>query len=343
MKDQNPFPFSSATIATTIIALVVVGGLFSLNRVSVKNQKLIEEKQTEISKIESSNQTQPPQIQPLNNQDLVDMKQQRTDNNSNNIAPTTEPLPYYPDQVNQSNPKTQSKPPAINPSANYIDIGWSTAQNWVAKMPENSIALTFDDGPNPEYTPQILDILKKHQIKATFFLVGKRVQARCDLVRRIVAEGHEIANHSYTHPFLTKLSPAAQKEEMEKTQQVINNCVGFRPLWLRTPYGDQSEAILKIAHEVGLNTVLWSIDTQDWNKESSAEKIINSALQSNGQDIILMHDSTESTVDYSHQFQHSQAAKTREATIKALDPMIEEMERRNLKFVTISEAFLSSN
>ena len=206
-------------------------------------------------------------------------------------------------------------------------------------MPENSIALTFDDGPHPEYTPQVLDILAKHNVKATFFLVGKRVEARCDIVKRIVAEGHEIANHTYTHPFLTENSPELQSQELEDAQQAIESCVGYRPHWFRAPYGDQSQTTLQIAHNLGLNTALWTIDTEDWSAENTTETILNAGLQSDGQDIVLMHDSPEFSEDFAHTFQHPKAAKTREATINAIEPMIEEFKNQNMIFVTMSEAF----
>jgi peptidoglycan/xylan/chitin deacetylase (PgdA/CDA1 family) len=346
MKDKSPISFSPVAIATTIIALLVVGGLFYSNQISARNQALIEEKEKEISQVEN-----PSENESLNN----NLSQINPEN-----SPDTQSQPYYSSEITtpkenlqenspnaslEKNPPPETKPittpTPTQPKTNqpYIDISWSNRENVATKMPEKSIALTFDDGPHPDYTPQVLDILKKYNIKATFFLVGKRVEARCDLVRRIVQEGHEIGNHTYTHPFLTKTSPQAQQTELEKTQQVLENCIGYRPRWFRAPYGDQSEATLKIAHDVGLNTALWTVDTEDWSVEATTQKITTAGLQSQGKDIILMHDSTEATVDFAHNFQHPKAAKTRSATVNALIPMIEQFQSQNMVFVTMSQAF----
>jgi peptidoglycan/xylan/chitin deacetylase (PgdA/CDA1 family)/Na+-transporting methylmalonyl-CoA/oxaloacetate decarboxylase gamma subunit len=228
----------------------------------------------------------------------------------------------------------------IKNNGKTIDISWDNREFMTAQMPPQSIALTFDDGPHPVYTPQVLDLLKESGIKATFFLVGKRVEARCDLVKRIVAEGHEVANHSYTHPFFTQISASQQFSELEQTQKAITNCVGkeYTPRWFRAPYGDQNEGVLQQAHKLGLSTALWSIDTEDWTKEHDADYIANAALKTIGQDIILLHDSTESTEDFKHKFLHPKAASDRESTVTAVKKIIPELKDKDMTFMTMSEA-----
>lgn len=219
----------------------------------------------------------------------------------------------------------------------FIDIGWSSRRYWTSQIPKNSVILTFDDGPSNKYTTKILDILKKYNVKATFFVVGQRVEQRCDLVKRIVSEGHELANHSYSHPFLWKNRIKDQTEQIKKTQNAIKNCVGDShvPNWFRAPYAAQDETTIKAAHDLGLNTVLWNIDTNDWQKTSTVESIASEALKSQGQDIILMHDATEANQN----FKSPKASDSRQNTVDALDEIITKFQKRGVQFTTLSDAF----
>src|SRR6202007_273382 len=123
------------------------------------------------------------------------------------------------------------------------------------------IAMTFDDGPSPETTPRLLEILKQRNIKATFFMIGQNAQSNPAIVQRILAEGHEIGNHSWTHPQLSKLSNDRVSEEITKTQAAIKNACGYTPVLLRPPYGAitarQKEWIEK---QFGLSVIIWSVD-----------------------------------------------------------------------------------
>ena len=122
---------------------------------------------------------------------------------------------------------------------NYPELTIKNKAVFVSSMKPKSIVLTFDDGPTKEYTIRILDILKKYNVKGTFFVVGKRVQENCRIVQRMYQEGHEIANHSYTHPYLTKISVAEQQQEIGNNQQIIQKCIGYQPRWFRAPFGDK--------------------------------------------------------------------------------------------------------
>jgi peptidoglycan/xylan/chitin deacetylase (PgdA/CDA1 family) len=179
--------------------------------------------------------------------------------------------------------------------------------------------MTFDDGPRPGTTTQLLDILKQRNIKATFFMIGINVVAHPEIVRRVLAEGHEIGNHTWTHPQLSKLSNQQVTEELTKTQEAIKNACGFTPTLMRPPYG----AITKpqrewIEKEFGLNVILWSVDTNDWRRPGASvisRRVIQGAKPGA---IILQHDIHQQTVD---------------AMPAALDALL----AKGYKFVTVSQ------
>ena len=238
-------------------------------------------------------------------------------------------------------PKTRLKNPEPNNSTrsavNRIDITFNNRNSWIATMPNRTMVLTFDDGPSPDYTPRILEKLRKHNVKATFFLVGYRVKQHCDLVHRIIQEGHELGNHTFSHPYLTKLSPKLQYKEIDKTQKVIRNCVGdaYVPKWFRAPYADQNQITLNILKELNLSSSIWSVDTNDWRITSTSKTIAKAVIASNGKGIVLMHDGTEPNPE----FNHPEAAFNRNATVNALDLFLEPMISDNILFVNLSSAF----
>jgi len=160
------------------------------------------------------------------------------------------------------------------------------------------IAMTFDDGPSPETTPRLLEILRQRNIKATFFMIGQNAQANPAIVQRILAEGHEIGNHSWTHPQLSKLSDDRVTEEITKTQTAIKNACGYTPVLLRPPYGAitarQKEWIEK---QFGLSVIIWSVDPFDWKRPGASvieQRILAGARPGA---IILSHDIHKQTVD----------------------------------------------
>ncbi|WP_214326976.1 polysaccharide deacetylase family protein [Nonomuraea sediminis] len=158
------------------------------------------------------------------------------------------------------------------------------------------LALTFDDGPGP-YTSKLLDILKKRDVKATFFLEGQHVVTYADVARREHSEGHAIGNHSYTHPHLPTLSDAKIIEELMTTQDAIEKAIGIRPKLYRPPYGDTDKRVLGLAGQQGLAEILWSRSSQDW-KTRDATKIIREVMRDakrNG--VILMHDVYPETIE----------------------------------------------
>jgi peptidoglycan-N-acetylglucosamine deacetylase len=158
------------------------------------------------------------------------------------------------------------------------------------------IALTFDDGPNPAWTPQLLDTLAQHNVRATFFLLGGFAQGEPDLVRRIAAAGHLLGNHSWSHPDLSRTSSAQIREELRRTSETLAQIAGAPIRFFRPPFGARRPAVFRIARELELSPVLWNAMTRDWS-DPSAERIARKLgekidrLTQSGQAVnIVMHD-----------------------------------------------------
>jgi peptidoglycan/xylan/chitin deacetylase (PgdA/CDA1 family) len=160
------------------------------------------------------------------------------------------------------------------------------------------IAMTFDDGPSAENTPRLLEMLKQRNIKATFFLIGQNAAANPDLVRRILADGNEVGNHSWTHPQLSKLSDDRVTAEITKTQDAIKDASGFSPTLLRPPYGAITPRQREwIETQFGLNVILWSVDPFDWKRPGASVITQRILSQVRPGAIILSHDIHKQTVD----------------------------------------------
>lgn len=186
------------------------------------------------------------------------------------------------------------------------------------------IALTFDDVPDPRFTPQVLDILQKHGVKATFFVVGHRVQKHPDLLKRIYVEGHSIGNHSYSHPLFKEKSVTEFKKEILMTEEIINHTIGIKPRYIRPPYGEINEDQLKWAKKEGYRIINWNVDSQDW-KGLNKEKITQNVLKTVGPgSIILQHAGGGHGSDLT-------------GTIEALPDIIQMLKKQGYRFVTVPE------
>ncbi len=131
----------------------------------------------------------------------------------------------------------------------------------------NFIAITFDDGPHPQNTPRLLDMLAKRNIKATFYVIGRSVDLHPGVLRRTVAEGHEIGNHSHTHRLLSKLGNDEVRQEMKRCQDAVGRAAGVRPRTMRPPYGGLLQSQRELVHEeFGYPTILWPVDPLDWKR-----------------------------------------------------------------------------
>lgn len=156
--------------------------------------------------------------------------------------------------------------------------------------PSKYVALTFDDGPDPKYTPEILDILDEYGAKATFFEVGKEVARSPDLTRRVHELGHSVQNHTWSHPDLRKLSSASFKRQIEKTDRSISEQTGYTPRCLRPPYGGTNSVVAKRSAALGKTLVLWTLDSRDWTRQGKAaiaQRVLSGVR--NGS-VILFHD-----------------------------------------------------
>lgn len=193
---------------------------------------------------------------------------------------------------------------------------------------ELKIALTFDDGPSPIYTPMILDVLKQRGVRATFFLVGRHVEKYPDIARRIVQEGHEIGSHSYSHRDLVPASRPAVLREIDRAEQAFIKVVGSKPSLFRPPRGLYSESVRKIVEEKGYQMVLWSISGMDWSgvpAERIARRVVNRIHPGA---IILLHDSGALL---------KSEGGSRLNTVKAVELIIDRLLEMGFEFVTVSE------
>ena len=166
-------------------------------------------------------------------------------------------------------------------------------KEYVKKRDRKAVALTFDDGPNPQTTPVALELLKKYKAKGTFFMVGRSIAGNEDLIKQVVAEGHQIGNHSWDHPVLTKLSLEKAKKQINDTTEALKKASGQDVHVMRPPYGAINGAIQAAVDQ---SFILWDIDTLDWKNRNTAS-IMKEVRKAQPGSIILMHDIHQTTID----------------------------------------------
>ena len=184
-----------------------------------------------------------------------------------------------------------------------------------AEKHKKVVALTFDDGPNATTTPQALDILAKYKIKATFFVQGKNVAGNEAILKRMKSEGHEVGNHSWDHPVLTKLSLEDAKKQLTDTESAITSVLGTSSKLMRPPYGAISD---DIRNSLDLSFILWDVDSLDWKSKNEAAILAEIQRQASNGSIILMHDIHQTSVN-------------------SLPKVIEYLQGEGYSFVTVSE------
>ena len=198
------------------------------------------------------------------------------------------------------------------------------------------LAITFDDGPNPAITPKLLDLLDRYEAKATFFVIGRFVRECGGLTREIAVRGHQLGNHTQTHPNLFWLSPSAVRQELERCQYALNEATGTTAKYFRPPFGFRNPWVVSTARELGMQTAMWTLIPGDWKARSGewlaarmrpiAQRVEGGATQTTG-DVLCLHDGA-----------HRALGSDRTRTLEALEYWLPRWRDLGLKFVTISEA-----
>jgi peptidoglycan/xylan/chitin deacetylase (PgdA/CDA1 family) len=188
------------------------------------------------------------------------------------------------------------------------------------------IALTYDDGPNDPHTLRLLDVLAKHSVRATFFMIGRYVQQRPDIARAVAQAGHIIGNHTFTHPLLIFKPEAQTRAELVDCQQALQEAIGKPANLFRPPFGGRRPATLRIARSLGLQPVMWNVTGYDWTAPPAAVIEKKVARQMRGGDVILLHDGG-----------HRALGADRAQTVIATDNLIRRYRDQGYEFVTVEE------
>jgi len=195
-----------------------------------------------------------------------------------------------------------------------------------SSLPSNGtrkIALTFDDGPHPEYTPALLRVLERYEVQATFFLLGREVSAHPEIAKQIVEAGHQVANHSYNHPDYRDLDNEERHADFIRSQDVIEEATGVRPNWVRPPYGAMDESAELFWLKEGMKIALWSIDPVDWQRpgvDAITDEVVSNVHPGA---VPVLHD----------------AGGNRSQTVRATRNIIRELRDMDYTFVTIEELY----
>ncbi|HXZ78915.1 MAG TPA: polysaccharide deacetylase family protein [Terriglobales bacterium] len=201
-------------------------------------------------------------------------------------------------------------------------------RTFIGLKPGNrQLALTFDDGPNDPYTHRILEVLARHSVRATFFVIGRFVKQRPQIAREIRRAGHIVGNHTYSHPNLIFQSQSKLRRQIRDCERAYEDAVGEKlaPLF-RPPYGGRRPAVLRTLRSLALTPVMWSASAWDWRLKSAGEIERKVVSQIRGGDVILMHDGG-----------HTEFAVNRVATVEALDRLVARYLGEGYRFVTIPE------
>jgi peptidoglycan-N-acetylglucosamine deacetylase len=188
------------------------------------------------------------------------------------------------------------------------------------------LALTYDDGPNDPHTQRLLDVLARHKVHATFFLIGRYVQQRPDIVRELVKAGHVVGNHTFAHPLLIFKSAQELRSQLDKCDRALTDAVGEHSNLIRPPFGGRRPAVLRIARRMGLEPIMWNVTGYDWDATSAEhiERKVTSRVR--GGNVILLHDGG-----------HRVFGADRSYTVTATDRLISRYKSEGYEFVTIPE------
>jgi peptidoglycan/xylan/chitin deacetylase (PgdA/CDA1 family) len=194
------------------------------------------------------------------------------------------------------------------------------------KRGSKQIALTYDDGPNDPHTLRLLEVLARHDVHATFFMIGRYVRQRPDIAREVARAGHVIGNHTMTHPLLTFESAARTRAELADCRAALTDAVGEHSNLFRPPFGGRRPTTLRIARELGLETIMWNVTGYDWKAPPAAQVERKVTKQMRGGDVILLHDGG-----------HRAMGADRGQTVIATDNLIRRYKDQGFQFVTVTE------
>jgi peptidoglycan-N-acetylglucosamine deacetylase len=188
------------------------------------------------------------------------------------------------------------------------------------------IALTYDDGPNDPHTLKLLEVLAKHNVRATFFMIGRYVRQRPDIARAVAQAGHLIGNHTFTHPRLIFQSKEQTRIQLVDCHQALEDAIGGHSKLFRPPFGGRRPATLRVARELALETVMWNVSGHDWSAAPPAVIEMKVAGQMRGGDVILLHDGG-----------YRALGADRSQTVIATDNLIRRYIDQGYEFVTVEE------
>ena len=194
------------------------------------------------------------------------------------------------------------------------------------------LALTYDDGPNDGYTQRLLEVLHQHDVRATFFLIGRYVQQSPTIVREVAAAGHVIGNHTFTHPNLALASAIQTRFQIEECRRVLYEVLGDHSNLFRPPFGGRRPGTLRVVRSLGLEPIMWNVTAFDWKATSSDQVQRNVNRQIRGGDVVLLHDGS-----------HRGLGANRAHTIEATDRLIRRYKAEGYQFVTIPEMMESAS
>ena len=194
------------------------------------------------------------------------------------------------------------------------------------KRGSKQIALTYDDGPNDPHTLRLLEVLARHEVHATFFMIGRYVRQRPDIVLDVARAGHVIGNHTLTHPLLIFESAAQTRTELVECRAALTDAVGKHSNLFRPPFGGRRPVTLRIARDLGFETVMWNVTGYDWNAPSAAHVEKKVMGQMRGGDVILLHDGG-----------HRAMGADRGPTVIATDNLIRRYKDQGFQFMTVTE------
>jgi peptidoglycan/xylan/chitin deacetylase (PgdA/CDA1 family) len=194
---------------------------------------------------------------------------------------------------------------------------------------KKQLALTYDDGPNDSHTLHLLEVLARHNVRATFFLIGRYVRQRPEIAREIVHAGHVVGNHTFTHPLLIFKSADEIRRELLDCQSALQDAIGEHSNLFRPPFGGRRPAVLRIARELGLEPVMWNVTGYDWNAPAATVIERKVSEQVRGGDVVLLHDGG-----------HKNMGANRLQTVLATDRLVAKYKLEAYEFVTVSEMMM---